>query len=92
MQDVLQRYLDTNKLHCFEGSSGVSKMEKVMSEVCGYTHSWGGIMQNFFADNPGACQAVVEWIGTQRTPEWIANAVSLVGEDAPTEDADEDIE
>jgi hypothetical protein len=85
MQDTLQRYLDDNKMHSFEGSSGVTKMEKVMSDVCGYTHSWGGIMQNFFADNPGACQAVVEWIGTQceRGGDWKDNLESLVG---PEED------
>ena len=79
MQDLMQRYLDANKINSLECESGVRKMEKVMKEVCGYSNDWSGTMHNFFADNPGAMEAVVEWISSQRVPEWKENLENLVG-------------
>lgn len=88
MQDALQRYLDTNKMYHFEGEPGVAKMEKVMKDVCGYAGQWGGTMQEFFADNPGAIQAVIEWIGNVRVTEWKDNLEAMVGPDEEDEVGD----
>lgn len=88
-QELLQRYMDANKMHSFEGERGVQRMEKVMHEVGGYGPDWGGTMRNFFADNPGAMQAVVEWIGKQcERGAWADNLAELIGEgeEAPEED------
>lgn len=79
MKDLLQRYLDSRKIYSFEGEAGVIKMSEVMTAVCGYNGTFGGVLYNFFVDNPGACQAVVEWIGDQRNNDWQDNLGNLVG-------------
>ena len=88
MQDALQRYLDNNKMHCFEGQRGIRHMEQIAHEVCGYTPDYSGVMMNFFEDNPGAIQAVVTWIGEQRNADWKENLESLVGEEEEEEVGD----
>lgn len=88
MQDALQRYMDDNKLYSTEGERGVKNMEKVMREVCGYQENWGGVMRNFFVDNPGAVEAVITWIGSQRNSDWRDNLSDLVGPDEGDEVGD----
>lgn len=80
MQDLFEEYLDRNKMCSFEGERGVKNMIQIMREVCEYKPGWNGTLENFFIDNPGACQAVVEWIGSQRNDEWRTNLECLVGE------------
>jgi prephenate dehydrogenase len=88
MQDKMQQYLDANKMHSFEGSTGVRRMEKIMQEVCGYHPMFGNVMSEFFADNPGAVEAVVEWIGKQsiRDGEWAENLAELLDGETVGED------
>lgn len=81
MQDALLRYIDDNKMYCMEGERGVRSMEKVMHEVCGYDSNFGSVLQNFFADNSGAIEAVIKWIGKQEVAEWKDNLDSLAGPD-----------
>ena len=83
--ELLQDYIVNNRMFHFEGERGVNNMERVMKEVCGYTADWGGVLKNFFADNPGAIEAVLEWIGSHNNAEWKDNLESLVG---PEEEAE----
>jgi hypothetical protein len=93
---LMQDYLANNKMFSFEGERGIKHMEKIATEVCGYSNAWEGTLKNFFADNPGAIEAVVEWIGNQRCSDWKDNLESLVGPEeepevgdlAPPEEAD----
>ena len=80
----MEDYLSNNKMYSFEGPRGVRHMEQVIQDVCGYTPDYSGVMANFFQDNPGAIEAVVEWIGKQAMKgDWKDNLESLVG---PAED------
>lgn len=88
MQDALQRYMDDNKMYSFEGESGVRRVERLMSQVCGYDNNFGSVLHNFFADNPGAIEAVIDWIGKQKVIEWKDNLESLVGPDEDEEVGD----
>lgn len=88
MQQALQRYMDEHRLHSFEGDTGVKKLEQIMHDVCGYTPGWEGTLRNFFIDNPGACQVVVEWIGQQRNIDWKDNIESLIGPEEESEVGD----
>lgn len=81
MQDALQRYMDNNKMHSFEGPRGLRRLEQIAAEVCGYTAGHSSVMANFFEDNPGAVEAVVAWIGEQRNADWKDNLESMVGSD-----------
>ena len=91
MQQKLSEYMSANQMHCMEGDRGVKQMEKIMSEVCGYNGDWGGVLRNFFTDNSGAIEAVIEWIGKARVSEWSENLDNLV-EESIEEDEFEDAE
>lgn len=79
MEELLQRYLDDNKIYSLEGERGLKGLTKVFTEVCGYDDKFGGVLRNFFADNPGACQAVIDWIGTTQNIDWKQHLEDLVG-------------
>jgi len=84
----MQDYLANNKMYSFDGERGVRHLEQIATEVCGYTPDYSGVMMNFFADNPGAIEAVVEWIGNQRNADWKDNLESLVGPEEEDEVGD----
>ena len=79
---ALERYIDDNRMHSFEGDSGVRKFEKLIRDVGGY-HS----LHEFLADNPGAINAMVEFVAewSERNIDWKDNLESLVGEDEEDE-------
>ena len=85
----MENYLANNKMYSFEGARGVQHLEKIATEVCGYDSSFGGVMMNFFADNPSAIEEVVTWIGRQATMgDWKDNLESLVGPEEEDEVGD----
>ena len=88
IEESLRRYLDIKKMYHFEGSGGVERLEKVITEVCGYDNAWAGTLQNFFADNSGAIEAVIEWIGNQKCAEWKEHLEDMVGPDEEDEVGD----
>ena len=88
IEEALRRYMDDNKMYCMEGERGVNNLTKIAHEVCGYTNEWGGVLLNFLADNPGAIEAVIDWIGKQKVIEWKDNLESLVGPDEEDEVGD----
>ena len=81
MQDKMTSYMAQNRMYHFEGERGVNNLEKVMKEVCGYGSDWGGTMRNFFSDNPGAIEAVLQWVSEQQSTEWTANLDALIEEE-----------
>ena len=76
--DKLQQYIDNNKMYNFESYTGLRRLEKLIIDVCGHSD-----MYEFLADNPGAMNALVEWIGDQRVSEWSSNldAMGCTGEE-----------
>jgi len=73
--DILERYISEHRMHHFEGTTGVRQFEKLVEDM-GYTDGQfigrHGIL-NFLADNPGAIQALIEWIEQSNVPEWEEN-------------------
>lgn len=56
--------LDNNKIGRFEGEKGVENLNKV-AKLLGYDESnfkYGSALETFLADNPGAMEAILEWI------------------------------
>lgn len=66
--ELIDEYQDRHRMWHFEGPSGVRNFEKLAAAL-GYG-GYGGILQNFFEDNPGAIEAVIEWIGEQNLQDW----------------------
>ena len=80
LQALLDRYIDQEKLHSFEGERGVKNFAKLVNAL-GYSDSinrYGqmaggaclGDIFVFLEDNPGAIEALIDWIGSRRSPEW----------------------
>jgi hypothetical protein len=70
----LADYLAANNLFSFEGERGVRNLKTVLKDVCDYGNDgFGDPLHEFFADNSGAIEAVLNWIAEQRVPEWQAN-------------------
>lgn len=79
--DLFDKYCDQNRMWHFEGARGVRNLEKVVSEVCGYDGNWGNVLETFLQDNPGAVEAVVNWIREANCLEWRQNLEELVEEE-----------
>ena len=67
IQDTLEAYLEHKEFYSFEGPRGVDRFTTVAREI-GYDS-----LEHFLEDNPGCIQAMIEWIGQQQQPDWLAS-------------------
>ena len=87
-KEALQEYCDQEGLHHFEGERGVKNLESIV-EVLGYNSRFSKrSLHEFLADNPGAQQALLEWIGDQDGTTWEADLLEEL--DIGGEDEDDD--
>ena len=65
--DLLEKYLEQNRMHSFEGYSGVRRLETLINDIGDYSSS-----VEFLADNSGAIDGIVEFIQqwSERNAEW----------------------
>jgi hypothetical protein len=79
MRELIERFMNENRLNRLEGETGVKNLCR-LARALGYHDrmyfgQFGGAaygdLINFLEDNPGCCQAIVEWIGRQSVPEWV---------------------
>lgn len=72
MTDVFYDYLENN-FQTVEGDRGVQNLDTLF-QVLGYGVGYmrGRAMEEFFADNPGAVEAVLDFVEkwAERNPEW----------------------
>lgn len=71
--ELIQDFIDEEKLH-FEGEQAIESLNKV-TEALGYKEEsfrYGSSFERFIADNPGCCQAIIDWIVEymDKVPEW----------------------
>ena len=71
--EMFDAYLDQNRMWHFEGVRGVRNLTQIVEDVCGYTS-----IDTFLEDNPGAMEAVVNWIREVNCLEWRQNLEELV--------------
>lgn len=85
VEDVFDAYLSKNKMHSFEGTSGVRKLDTICETLGYHTGQFvnGRPIENFLADNPGACDAIVEFIRNwvPRNDDWESELRNEIGED-----------
>lgn len=79
--ELFDTYCEKNRMFHFEGERGVQHLTQVV-ETLGYGEGWmrGRAIEDFLTDNPGAIEAVMEFIGewVGRNSEWqekLADAV-----------------
>lgn len=92
IREPLDQYIDQECLHTFEGRRGVVNLVKI-TRLLGYKDpqyfgSLGGAeslgdLLTFLEDNSGAIEAVVSWIGTQRSTEWAEAIKAELNEEDP---------
>ncbi len=71
--DLFDTYLTQNHMYSFEGQRGVRNLNKITQDVGGYTD-----LEHFLEDNPGAIEALINWIQEQNNQDWNRNLIDLV--------------
>lgn len=64
MEDMLDHYMDQESMTSLEGQRGVSNFTQIVKTL-GYAD-----LDSFLADNSGALEAMLEWIGKRNDPDW----------------------
>ena len=73
-QDVIDEWCGQNRATSLEGDRGLENLNK-LAEAIGYEKSpwnFGSPLEVFLSDNPGACEAIFNWIVEhgEKTTEW----------------------
>jgi hypothetical protein len=75
LSEAIERFQETNKSYRTEGEQGVKNLEKLLSALGYHEHNFlhGTLIEVFLTDNPGAIEALIEWIGRQNIEDWQSN-------------------
>ena len=91
--ELINEWQDENKAWHFEGGSGVRKFEE-LCDALGYARGEflgsGVSIPNFLADNPGAIDALINWISEQNVDDWKENLISELPDAEAEEDEEKD--
>jgi hypothetical protein len=90
MHRLIEKFQDAERLHSIEGRQGIITLA-CLARALGYKDPqyFGqldsrcsiGDLINFFEDNSGAVNAVIEWVGKQRNADWKASLAEYSDED-----------
>jgi hypothetical protein len=82
MNELLDDYLSQKSMHRTEGMAGVKNLCRIVRAL-GYKDDMYrmqldvgcalGDLLEFLQDNPGAIEALIDWIGNQEVTEWKEN-------------------
>lgn len=81
---LMETWIDANRAYTNEGMQGVRNLTKLIQDLDhSYRDTFGGPLISFLADNPGAIQAVMEWVDGQllRNKEWQENLKASINAD-----------
>jgi hypothetical protein len=73
-REVMDEYLEANKIHSLEMSNGIEALNKICNEL-GYREDgcrYGSSFEQFIQDNPDCTSKIIDWIAEQldRNDEW----------------------
>jgi len=71
MSEVLDMFMTLENIYHFEGRAGVNNFSKICKAL-GYDS-----VDDFLEDNPGALNAIVEWISGQEVEDWKEKLLSI---------------
>lgn len=85
MLEVMDEYRTYNKLFSMEMASGVQKLSKLIGHL---DHNYGNKyyfngskVEDFLADNPGAIEALIDWIIDNDDGTWKESLLSTLPEE-----------
>jgi hypothetical protein len=92
LSKLIQEFVDDNDLHPFEGDKGVENLNKVARAIGYEPHgfAYGSSLEVFLSDNPGACEAILHWMGEQNVQDWKDNIESELPEKDEQDDDEDD--
>jgi len=72
LSELMQEFLNLKKFHHFEGDSGMENLNETVKAMGykGHGFRYGSPLESFLSDNPGAQQAILDWICDQDLDEW----------------------
>ena len=64
MQELVENWCDKHGAHHFEGDAGLQRFNNLCAAIgyAGHQFKFGSPLEHFLSDNPGAIEAVLEWI------------------------------
>jgi hypothetical protein len=72
MNELLEEFMDQEKIHNFEGDSGLKNLERII-EALGYKphgFRFGSLVEVFLSDNSAACDALIDFIRDSNVRDW----------------------
>lgn len=91
LQEVIGQYADHTGYYNYEGERGVDRLGK-LCKALGYGDSYQDPLLAFLADNSGAIEAMIEWIGQRNDPNWKEKLIEHLKDDGFVELDDEELE
>jgi hypothetical protein len=72
LPDMIEEYRNVYSLHRLEGDSGIGNLNEILKGIGyrGHQFKYGSPVEAFLSDNPGAMEAILDWIGKQNCEEW----------------------
>jgi len=72
MNELLEEFMDQEKIHNFEGDSGLKNLEKIIAALGYEPHGfrYGNLIEVFLSDNSAACDALVDFIRDSNVRDW----------------------
>lgn len=71
--EVREKWESQNRVRSYEGANGVRNLEK-LCDAMGYDKQGEFVnadsIWNFLSDNPGAMEAIINWIDEQENDDW----------------------
>lgn len=69
--ELLEEYQDQEKIYNFEGNNGLDNLNKICAAIGyrGHGFKYGSSLEEFLADNSGACVAIIEWLSENVSQE-----------------------
>jgi hypothetical protein len=84
--NTLDQYIEQEDIWQLEGEQGVRNLKNIITTI-GYS-GYGGVLDNFLADNSGCIEAMIEWIkANDYSGEW---NTYVEAELAPAEEDEEE--
>lgn len=89
LDEVIDEYVSHKKMYHFEGDTGVERLNTFTKDM-GYDRhgfAYGSPLEAFLSDNPGAQEAIINWIRDQNIKDWKESLESCLPAEEVVENA-----
>lgn len=72
LDEIVEEYTSFKKMRHFEGDTGMKHLNTLTRDMGykGHGFEYGSSLEAFLSDNPGAQEAIVNWIRDQNINDW----------------------